>query len=535
MVDTSGNGQIGLTDLTPIGINYASRVDGYHVYKADGPDPATANCVQVAVAPFSASTLTAGTRRRFGVTVPSAGLAEGAYYFVRPYETVTAQEGAASNVLVFHRTQHVKFYLPGSGDYIVDGSQCQDPSLVLMPPVLGVSEPGAPVIVYTTLGGGGGLSPLMLGYFGESGWVTEEIGGGGNYTMGQALFVPGAGGDPGAGLAVAYDIAGAKVVERRFDGQWMFVSSADVGAGSGAFTGLALDRDPATGVLGLAQAYSGLGTGSVLYSSAGPGGPWSTQPVYDGEAIGGLAFKFDPAGGDPWLLFTHGTTSATTGLITLDYSLEQGRLHTGAWNITAVPHPDSPLEVDLGFRTDGTPQLVCTAARDFTLNIPGLDPWTISMLYDVVTAEYAGAGWTFQQAYESGLGFSFEGFPLPTTLVLQLNLATDAAWAKADELAFAESAGNIKLNLSTYLPEDGGLATDAKYMKRQSGAFYTEAGYYSGATGRARNWQTNATGQPVCAYVRSTSISAADIIGGNFAAAGELSFLAAVGEPGKLY
>lgn len=524
VVDTSGNGQIGLTDLAPLGINYASRVDGYRVYKADGPDPETAASVKVAEALFSTSTLVPGSRRRFEVVVPSAGLADGAYYFVRPFELATGLEGAASNVLPFQRTIHLKYYLPGSGDYVVDGGQCQNPSLVLMPPLLGISEPGAPVIVYTALGGGGGLSPLMLAYYGEGGWVTEDIGDGGNFTMGQAMWLPGAGGDPGTGMVVACDIAGARIVDRRYDASWSFSGSSDVGPVPGTFTALALDQSPATGTFGVAYAAGGPDAGSVMYCAAPPAGSWSQHPpVYEGEAVGGLSFRFDQAGGDPWLLFTHGTTTATTGLISLDYSLEQGRLHGNSWNITPVQHPDSPLQVDLGFRENGTPQIACIAARDFTLNIPGLDPWTITMLYDVVTAERTGTAWSFEQGYESGMGISLEGFP-PTTLVLELNLASDAEWAKPDELSFTQATGNIKIDLETYLPEDGGLATDTAYLKRQGGAVYSESGYYSGAAGRTRSWQQNQAGQPVCAYIRSSSISAADVIGGNFAAAGELAF-----------
>jgi hypothetical protein len=521
VVDTNADGQIGLGDLTPLGINYMNRVSGYRVFRADGPDLATANIVQVADAAFGDSTLAAGHRRRFGTTLPSAALVDGAYYFLRPYDSADSTEGVTSNVVQFNRTVHLKFYKPGSGNSIADSSQCQDPSLVLMPPIPGVSERDAPVVVYTTLGGGGGIAPLMLGYYGESGWTTQEIGGGGNFSMPQAVFIPGAGANPGEGVVVANAIGGTGLVERRYDQSWQFTTSQDIGAGTGVFSRLAFDRDPATGHFGVAHAYTNGGGGNIVYSSSDGSGAWTTQPapVYDGESIAGLDFSFDPAGTAPWLIFTHGTTSFNSGRIELAYSMEQARLSGAAWTITPIPYPDSPQLVDLAFRSDGTPQLVCTAARDYT--IPLLS-WTISMLYDVVTFEQAGSAWIFQTDYESSMSFSL-GIP-PTKLDLALNMASDASWAKPDELIYTESAGSITIDIATYIPQDGALANTSYYMTRQAGAFYAPSSYYTGDAGRAYSWAVTTPGNPVCAYVRSTTITAQDVLAGNFQAAGELAF-----------
>lgn len=514
VVDTNGDGLINVGDLAPLGINYLNRVQGYHVYRADGPDPQAAVSVQVAEAAFATSELVAGSRRRFNAVLPSAALIDGAYYYLKPYDGSDGSEGAASNVVQYTRTQHLKFYLPG-GNTIADNAQCQDPSLVLMPAIPGVSEPGAPVIVYTTLGGGG-VSPLMLSYFGEAGWVNEEIGGGGNFSMPQAFWIPGAGGSPGEGVVIANAIGGAGLTERRYDGQWQFSQSHEIGAGTGVFSRLACDREASTGRVGVAHAYTS-GGGSIVYSSSDGSGAWDTQAVYDGESIAGLAFRFDPAGGDPWLVFTHGTSTVSTGLITLDYSMEQARLHGGTWNTTPIPYPDSPQLVDLAFRADGTPQLVCTAAREF--KVPLLN-WTVSLLYDVATFEYNGSGWSFQTAFESAMNVSLQ----PPKLELALDLASDASWAKPDELVFTQSTGSISFDITTYIPDDGGLANGVQYLTRQTGAFYSPSGYYTGDPGRAYSWAVNAQVEPVCAYVRSATITALDVLNGNFAAAGELAF-----------
>jgi hypothetical protein len=241
------------------------------------------------------------------------------------------------------------------------------------------------------------------------------------------------------------------------------------------------------------------------------------------DNFGGLTFRFDPSGGDPWLLFTHGTFS-TSPTISLQYTLEQARRTGGTWEVSTVPYPDSPVFVDLGFRIDGTPQLACVAARDYTINIPTLDPVTISLLFDVISGEYGGTSWSWEKPFESTFGISLGGGFPPTTLVLELNLATDTSWAKPDELICSQSAGSIEINISNYMPQDGALTPDTQFMRRDAGGSYSEVGYYGGGAGRSFAWAQNSAGSPVCAFVRSTDITAQDVLAGNFEAAGELTF-----------
>jgi hypothetical protein len=521
LLDGDGNTEINLADITPIASNFHNLVAAYRVFRADGPDPLTATSTLVVEITFDSSTVPTDSRRLFSAVVQGADLVAGTYYFVRPYDTGTGDVGPPSNVVQYMAVAAMKFRLPPPGESIVDGGQCQNPSLVMLPGVPGLSEDGAPVLVYTSLGGGG--TPLMLGYYGKDGWASEDISGGHNFAMPKATLLPSGGAAPGEGMIVAYDINGLTVVDRRFDELWVQTSGQDVGGGSGAFSRLAFDRDPQSGGFGVAHAYTGTGTGSVQYSYAGATGGWTTEPVWSGDMVGGLAFRFDPGGGAPWLLFTHGTF-VTSPTLSIKFSLEQARRNTSTWSISPVPYPDSPLFVDLGFRPDGTPQLVCTAARDYTISIPLLDPITISLLFDVATAEYGGTSWSFKRAYESTFGFSLGGGFPPTTLVLNLDFASEAGWAQPDELLYSRAAGTVDIDLQTQLPTGAALSGTSQYMQRGGSEVYGESGYYDGSPGRAYSWAPNSQGQPTCAHVRGTSISAQDVLNGNFAAAGELAF-----------
>jgi len=521
LLDGDGNTEINLADITPIASNFHNLVAGYRVFRADGPDPLTAASTQVAEIPFDGSTLPTDSRRLFHTTVQGTDLVAGAYYFVRPFEGGVGEEGSPSNVVHYLALAAMKFRLPPPGESVMDGQQCQNPSLVLLPGIPGLSEDGAPVVVYTTLGGGG--TPLMLGHYGKDGWTTEDISGGHNFAMPKAALLPSTESDPGGGMLIAFDINGLTVVDRRFNDLWEQTSSQDVGGGSGAFSRLAFDCDPQSGGFGVAHAYTGTGTGSVQYSYAGPTGGWTTEPVWTGDTVGGLAFRFDPGGGAPWLLFTHGTF-VTSPTLSIKFGLEQARRNGMTWTISPVPYPDSPTQVDLGFRTDGTPQLVCTAARDYTISIPLLDPITISLLFDVATAEYGGTSWSFKRAYESTFGFSLGGGLPPTTLVLDLDFASEAGWAQPDEMLYSRAAGTVDVDLQTQLPTGAALTGTSLYMQRGGGGTYGESGYYDGSPGRAYSWAVNSQGQPTCAYVRGTSISAQNVLNGNFAAAGELAF-----------
>ncbi len=521
VVDGNGDGQVAIADLTPIGINFLNQIDAYRIYRADSSDLASANRTLVSELASADSAAPVDARRSYSFPVPAADLLLGAWYFVQPYELAGGEIDAPSNAVQYNSSATIKFRVPpASGGQIANAVQAQTPSLVLMPAIPGLAQAGAPVMFYTVLGGGGSLSPLYLTYFGPEGWTTEEAGGGGNFASPRALWIEGSEDQPGHGLVVAYNQDSQSLVQLDFDEQWLPTGSTTIDSGGGVFFGLDLDRDPATGQLGVAHSYTGLGTGSVDYSFTDVDGNWQSEGVYDGETVGGVTFAFDRQGGDPWLLFTHGTID-TAGVLSLQFSMEQARRGAGGWTTTAVPHPDSPLLVDLGFRSDGTPQLAFSAARDFTIPIPG-NPFTASLLFDVNTADWNGSAWSFDNAYESTFGISLD--ILNATATLELNLASDISWAQSDELCYSKFIGDVTLSITDFIPQDGSIDGDAQFMRRQGDGPYLPSGYYDGDSARSFSWGLNPAGEPVCACVRSLAISATDLLAGDFSAAGELYY-----------
>ncbi|MCB1188087.1 hypothetical protein KDL29_13055 [bacterium] len=521
VLDGDGNTEVNLADITPLGINFLNTVSGYRVYMADGPDPQTASSELLQEVQFAESTMEPNTRRVFSMDIALAALVPGRFLYVRPFDSASGEEGNPSNAVEYAALTLVKYRVPPSGEQVISTDLVAAPALVALPAVPALSQSGAPVVVYTTLGGAG--SPLLMSYFGEAGWTTQDIGDGGNYANPHLLLLPAEGGNPPEMLVIAYSIEGLKVVERRYAlADWSLLGSQDVGTGNGAPTMVSVDMD-SSGNLGVAHAYAGAGA-SVQYSSRDAEGSWNTIPVYGGsDTVGGLSFRFDPGGADPWLIFTHGTIDTSSTLL-LDFVMEQGRLSSGSWNVSELPDPDNPLVVDLGFRADNTPQLAITSARDYTISIPTLDPVTLSLLVDVDSLEYNGTSWVSQRAYESTFGVSLGGGFPPSKLVLTLNLASEVMWAKPDELLYNQVGGSVDVNISTQQPEDGSLDTDSQYMKRGATNFYTNSGYYSGSSGRGHSWSSAGGGNPSCAFLRTSSISVSDLLSGEFNAAGELAY-----------
>jgi hypothetical protein len=521
VLDGDGNTEVNIADITPLGVNFLNLVSGYRIYGADGTDPETAQTDLLLTVPFSESSVVANSRRSFSASLDEATLASWSHLFIRAYVEGSTVEGSSSNVLEIAVALPARFRVPPAGDNIVNGSQSLAPSLLLLPAIPGYSEAGAPVIVYTTLGGGGAATPLLMSYYSELGWTVQDIGDSGNYANPQARFIPGEDGALPEMRVIAYSAADTKVVERSYDSDWLLTGSTDVGSGSGLPTNVSVDYDDA-GNIGVAHAYAGA-AGEVLYSWSDGSGSWDTQQVYSGsDTVGGLSFRFDPQGSDPWLIFTHGTIDTSTSLL-IDFGMEQARLNGGTWTTTPIPHPDSPLVADLGFRGDGTPQLAITAVSDYTINIPTLDPLTLSLLVSVDTLEYDGFIWNFQRQYEStftvGLGKILQGL-----ITLNLNLASEVGWARSDELLYSQIGGSVDVNITSQLPEDATLTTDSQFMKRGAVNIYTDSGYYSGQPGRNHTWRSLAGANPSCAYIHSPSVSVTDLLGGNFSAAGELAY-----------
>lgn len=520
VLDGDGNTEVNIADITPLGVNFLHLVSGYRIYGADGADPLSAQSELLLEVPFSESNVVANSRRSFSAALDESTLGAWSHLYIRAFEAADGEEGSASNVLELVVPVPARYLVPPAGDNIVDGNQSLNPSLIVLPAISGYSEAGAPVIVYTTLGGAS-VTPLLMAYYGESGWVIQDIGDGTNYSNPELRLLPGAAGEPPSMLVVAFSVESTKLVARRYDSNWQLTGSEDVGSSAGVPTAVSLDM-AADGALGVVHAYAGA-NGNVQYSWSDGSGSWDTQQVYSGpDAIGGLSFRFDPLGGDPWLIFTHGTIDTSTSLL-IDFGMEQARLNGGVWTTTHIDHPDSPLAVDLGFRDDGTPQLAITAAADYTVNIPSQEPVTLSLLVHVDTLDYDGFIWNIQRQAEStfsvGLEKIFQGL-----IVLKLNLASEVSWARSDELLYNSIGGSVDVNITTQQPEDAALTTDSQYMKRGAVNIFADSGYYKGQAGRSHAWSNLSGATPSCAYVHSPAVNVTDLLGGNFSAAGELAF-----------
>ena len=521
VLDGDGNTEVNIADITPLGINFLNRVSGYRIYGADGADPLTATAELLLEVPFAGSTVETNSRRRFSAALDQAILADWSHLYIRPWEESSGAEGIASNVLELTVAIPAKFRVPAAGDSLIDSNQSLNPSLVLLPAISGYSEAGAPVIVYTTLGGGA-ASPLLMAYYGESGWVITDIGDGANFSNPQLRLLPAAAGELPQMLVVAYSVEGTTLVERRYDSDWQLTGSQDVGSGSGVPTHVSLDM-ATDGALGVAHAYAGA-NGTVRYSWSDGTGAWDTQELYSGpDTIVGLSFRFDPAGGDSWLIYTHGTIDTSAGLL-IDLSMEQARLSGTTWTTTHIDHPDSPLVVSLGFRADNTPQLAITSVKDYTIEIPSQDPLTLSLLVSVDTMDYDGFIWNIQRQFESSFNvdpFSkfFQGL-----VVLSLDLASEVSWARSDELLYNSIGGDVDVSIATQQPEGGTLTSESQYMTRGEVNIFSNSSYYGGSTGRSHAWSSLGGGTPSCAYVQSGEASVEDLLAGNFSAAGELAY-----------
>lgn len=103
-IDGDGNGEINVADLTPIGSNFSRRVQGYRLmssadpadYPATNEGPDGPGAAAFASIDFAASTLGSGERRKFAY-VPPVAPGAGDTLWVRPYDGLSV--GTPSNTV----------------------------------------------------------------------------------------------------------------------------------------------------------------------------------------------------------------------------------------------------------------------------------------------------------------------------------------------------------------------------------------------------------------------------------------------------
>jgi len=400
-----------------------------------------------------------------------------------------------------------------SGMTEVDPEFGLNPCLLLMPAVPEVSQAGAPIVAYSRTDAAGSFQTLTLAYYRGSSWQNTAILDTRNFSHPRLLW------QNDEFVLIAFDTDASLLVDFRLNPQLEILSeNTVVDALGAALTQIDVDVDPQSGDIGVASAY---GT-AVMFCDYTGSYPWTSAPVYSGDSIGGLTFRYDPAGADPWLLYTHGTIDTTEGLL-LDFDLDEARRSGGNWNSTTLTEPPgSPLLADLQFKSDGTPQLALTVGEDFSAPIPG-NPFTATLKFHVYGGEYAGA-WNFTQLYQSQFSIGITGGFPPTLFDLTLDFAAEADWTREDELIYTRMQGVITVDAVTFIPEEGALAAEMVYLRDSGGGFNPLLGYFTGAPGLSFSWQELGAVH-ACAYIKTAEeIDASSLLSGNFEAANAMVY-----------
>jgi len=394
---------------------------------------------------------------------------------------------------------------PPAGQEMVD-QQALATSLAVLPATAPNISADAPVIAYIKDDGSG--TKLNLAYYSQGQWVVSPLMPADDFARPLLHWLG------GESILVAYDLTSNELLDIRLRQDFSIASTATIMANPGTpFLSASLDVDPVTGLLGIAHAYS-MDTSSALYYSTNDGTGWQTgASAYSGsDRIASLSFRFGPAGGDPWLLFTHGTIDTSLAFI-LNFVLESGRFTGGNWQFTPVTFTDSPLIVRLNFAADNTPQVAFVSSRIFDNPIP---PVSASLLFDIYAGSYSGS-WSFAEVFHSTVTPHIS-IPIMT---IDMDDATDIAWAASDALIYSQATGTIEVDVATITPTGGQLDPAAHYMTYSGG--WSESAYFTGSEGHSFSWGATASG-PAAAYILAKPIDAAAVFALQFSQASDLLY-----------
>jgi len=496
VVDGDGNGQITIADVTPIGANFLKGIASYNVYSQDGAQVSTSAGNVL----FNDSIKT-GAVRTFSFSVTDAARITDANFFVRAVYS-DSTEGSVSNVLHLDPVvpHNYLFDVPPAGQSTVDNALSLDPSLALLTGDGADINDGAPLVAYTTTAG-----ELRLGYYRGGSWQYTAINSGTAYALPHLLVL---GTD---WYVIAVDTTQLKVVRLHVDSSFNVLATDDIATLANTPTQMVMDYFPDLDVTAIATGALTGGGYEVDYASNSSGSFASSVVSTGADTLAGLTLKLDPADGEPWLFFTHGTIDTSTSF-TLSYTLERAQLTQGTWSTAPVAYPDSPLALDLMFKGDGTPQLAFTAARDTTLPIPG-NPLTLTLDFDGVVGTYSGGNWSFAKYYTSNLGFSLGGGFPPTTITLNMLLDLENHWAREGELSYTVANGGLTFDISTLAPSGGSLAPQPHYSVA-NGAAYADSSYFTGLPGLSQSWGEHGSVHGA-AYTLAPALDFASLSSGN--------------------
>jgi hypothetical protein len=398
------------------------------------------------------------------------------------------------------------------GEQTIITGGCTSPSVVHLPQIDPGVEAGAPLIAYIHQEVAD--SKLYLAYNTSGGWRSLPIVPEDNFLHPELRWL-------GAeGIITAYDITDVALVDIRFDAGLNVKSVTTIMPGpASVLVNQSLDIGPG-GVLGLAHAYSDSTLGQ-LYFSTNDGTGWvNSSALHYNDPVTGLSFRYDPQGGDPWLMYTHGTIDTSSSVI-IRYTLEEGRRKDGAWNFTPFDYPDAPLSVDLEFSGTGAPRICFLAARDYSINFPPFISYTGSLLYDAVVAAKNGDTWNTAKVYTATI---IPHYTFPNDYVmLDVAACSEVGWASADQLAYSKITGSVKFDIATQQPTDGELTPAVQYMV-DTGSSLVDDARFNGSPGAGFSWSPDVDGYPAAAYIKSDTVDPMALFNGQITQASDLVY-----------
>lgn len=431
------------------------------------------------------------------------------------YWVVATTQG--HNVLLVNSTVdytpwHIQFRLPPGGQHLAAPSPALSPSMVLMPQIDDWSDEGAPVIFYTAAVESNLY--VFFAYYNGTMWKQRRL-----IDDGTPMSQPKAIWTGSGGTIFAYDYsAGAggtgQLVKMDTDETWTVTSTEVIGDAEGkALTHLKVDHDEVSGGFLVLHAYS-VDPIHEVYISYRQTDAWQTdQPTeFIGDRIAGADVAFDPAGDEPWAVFSSGTIDESSTII-LDFRLNMGRFNGSDWNWTTLDN-NEPLTVDLGFQEDNTAQLVMISVRDWVLVFP---PMRTSILADISVGKDVGLGWQFTTLHTSEVDESdlLSG-------ILGLDLGVDCSWASSSSLSFARADGYVSFDINPFRITNGTLVNHISYFV-DGGGGYGSSNFFTGDPGIAFSWQLGAPGL-MCAYIFADELDISQALGGSVDPSNDLVF-----------
>ncbi|MCC7479628.1 fibronectin type III domain-containing protein [bacterium] len=411
------------------------------------------------------------------------------------------------------------FSRPPAGGQQVAEMAGSEPQLVVFQQDSDDADAGAPAVFWLHNDAAPAGNHLYCARFSEGAWQEQQLLAASSYSGLQVLLLGEAEAAP-LFHVFTYDQNAGKLLHLRFGLDLALAGSEDVALNPNTAQGLtqlSVDYSAAQDSFGVLAGYSDAASGALRFSQKTGAGNYSTgADIHSGDPVLSASFAFDPAGGLPWLAFSHGTIDTST---TVDFivSAQYGRYDGSAWTLSDIDYPDSPVQLRLGFKTDGTAMLAFSAVRAITIASISAD-----VLFDAVVGTYNGSGWDYSTVYTASFTPDIQLF----TTTITLSEVPSLFWAARDELCLAEIAGNIIISNLSQEISGGQLNIGVLYRTAAQGGFTANTGYFDGEPGLAFDWAAG-SGGPAAAYIGAAILDVNELLAGNLGSSGALLYWSA--------